>query len=287
MSKPPILTVPDGVVATTVDIPGGPLAALEAAPGNLPTRTAVLVPGFTGSKEDFVGVLRPLAEAGYRVLAIDQRGQFDSAGPADPAAYTVARLGADLAALVRAVSAEPVHLVGHSFGGLVAREAVIAQPQLAETLTLLGSGPAALGGSRAESTSLLEPVLDAHGMQVLWEASEAVLAQRDPEGAAARPPELVDFLHRRFVASAPDALRGMGRALLSEPDRVDDLRAAYAGPVLVAHGEGDDAWPPALQKEMAARLEAAYAVIPDALHSPAAENPERTVQVLLDFWAGR
>lgn len=287
MSKPPILTVPDGVTATGVDIAGGPLAVLEALPDGNPIRTAVLVPGFTGSKEDFVGVLRPLADAGYRVLAIDQRGQFDSAGPPDPAAYTVAQLGADLVALVRAVSDGPVHLVGHSFGGLVSRRAVIDEPQLAATLTLLGSGPAALAGARAETTALLEPVLDAHGMQVLWEASEAVLAQRDPQGAAARPPELVEFLHRRFVASAPDALRGMGRALLAEPDRVDELRAAYAGPLLVAHGAGDDAWPPPLQKEMAARLGASYAVIPDALHSPAAENPERTVAVLLDFWSGR
>ena len=41
---------------------------------------------------------------------------------------------------------DPVHLVGHSFGGLVTRETVIAEPSLVESYTLMSSGPAAIGG---------------------------------------------------------------------------------------------------------------------------------------------
>jgi pimeloyl-ACP methyl ester carboxylesterase len=37
---------------------------------------------------------------------------------------------------------------------------------------------------------------------------------------------------------------------------------------------------------MAARLNAALAVIDDAAHSPAVENPARTVNALLEFWLG-
>ena len=40
----------------------------------------LLVPGYTGSKEDFIAVLAPLAAAGHEVLAIDQRGQYESPG---------------------------------------------------------------------------------------------------------------------------------------------------------------------------------------------------------------
>jgi pimeloyl-ACP methyl ester carboxylesterase len=36
---------------------------------------------------------------------------------------------------------------------------------------------------------------------------------------------------------------------------------------------------------MAHRLGARHEVIPGAIHSPAIENPPRTVEVLLDFWA--
>jgi pimeloyl-ACP methyl ester carboxylesterase len=76
----------------------------------------------------------------------------------------------------------------------------------------------------------------------------------------------------------------MAEAMTSEPDRVAEL-AATGVPVLVAHGVADDAWPPAVQEDMAHRLGARHEVIPGAIHSPAIENPPRTLAVLLDFWA--
>jgi pimeloyl-ACP methyl ester carboxylesterase len=97
-------------------------------------------------------------------------------------------------------------------------------------------------------------------------------------------PELAAFLERRFMTSSPAMLRGMGDAIRAEPDRVAEL-ADVDLPVLVAHGADDDAWPPAVQAEMADRLGAKYAVIPAAAHSPAVENPEGTLEVLLAFWA--
>jgi pimeloyl-ACP methyl ester carboxylesterase len=75
----------------------------------------------------------------------------------------------------------------------------------------------------------------------------------------------------------------MADAMLSEPDRVAEL-AATGIPLLVAHGEADDAWLPHVQAEMAARLRARYEVIDGSIHSPAVENPTRTADLLLDFW---
>ena len=124
----------------------GPLAALDTGPGA--RGTVLLVAGYTGSKEDFAPLLMPLADAGLRAVAIDQRGQFESPGPEDPERYTVAELAADVAAVgrtLRAESAGPVHLLGHSFGGLVTRAAVLTEPALFDSLTLLGAGPAGEG----------------------------------------------------------------------------------------------------------------------------------------------
>ena len=53
-----------------------------------PHGTALLVPGFTGSKEDFISVLPLLAADGWRVVTYDQRGQYESAGTPEP--YTLA-----------------------------------------------------------------------------------------------------------------------------------------------------------------------------------------------------
>ena len=52
----------------------------EPATGVCERRPALLIPGFTGSKEDFLPVLQPLASAGRRVVAIDMRGQYQSPG---------------------------------------------------------------------------------------------------------------------------------------------------------------------------------------------------------------
>lgn len=78
-------------------------------------------------------------------------------------------------------------------------------------------------------------------------------------------------------------LQGMGDALRGEPDRVAEL-AETAVPILVVHGESDDAWSPATQRDMANRLGAQYAVVPDAAHSAAVENPEALVEALISFW---
>lgn len=276
MSAVPDLPLPEGVTARTVDVPGGPLAVLEALPDE-PSGTVLLVPGFTGSKEDFRFLLLPLAEAGLHVVAVDQRGQHDSPGPDDPAAYTVHALAADLRALVAALGRGPVHVVGHSFGGLVARAAVLEDPSAFLSLVLMDSGPSALGGPRAEVLPLMKQILDEHGIAAVWEAAQSLPT------AKPQPPDVLAFLQKRFMAGSPAALHGMGDALVSEPDRVEELRASGV-PTLVLFGEADDAWSPTVQRDMAERLGCPVVVVPGSVHSPAAENPEVTAEALRRFW---
>jgi pimeloyl-ACP methyl ester carboxylesterase len=264
-----------------VALAGGDLAYLDVAPAGAPgsglaAGTAVLVPGYTGSKEDFALLSAPVADAGLRFVAIDQRGQFESPGPDDPAAYTVEALAAELVELLGVLDAGPVHLVGHSFGGLVTRAATIAAPEAVASLVLLDSGPAGLSGPRVDRIQALAPLLDRYGPAALFDAIAA--AGPPPEG-----PELAAFLRRRFLESSVAGLRAMGTAVTEEPDRVDALRATGAR-TLVACGERDDAWTPEVQRAMAERLGAPFVVIPGAAHSPAAEAPAVTARVLLDFW---
>jgi pimeloyl-ACP methyl ester carboxylesterase len=262
----------------------GPLAALDTG-GPAPRGTALLVAGYTGSKEDFAPVLAPLSQAGYRVVAIDQRGQYESPGPDDPAAYSVAELAADVLTVGRALRDESggvLHLLGHSFGGLVARAAVLAEPQLFASLTLLGSGPSRLTGRRADLLGHLSPLLDQGGVPLVHHTLEQV-GMTDPRAQAVPEPTRA-FYARRFLRNSAAGLRGMADAMLTEPDRVDELRATGL-PVLVVHGEADDAWLPHVQADMARRLGARHEVVDNAIHSPAVENPARTVDVLCAFWA--
>ena len=265
-----------------VEVPGGPLAYLERRPVGTARGVVLGVPGFTGSKEDLTPLLGPLSRDGWHAVAMDLRGQFESPGPDDEAAYTVARLGADLVH-VAATFAGPVHLVAHSFGGLVSRAAVLqAPPGTFASLVLLASGPCGGGllPARTGPMGLMRPAVEATGMAGTLAAIKALRAQ-DPTFVPPVP-QLAAFLDERWLASTAAGLLGMGDALLAEPDRTDAL-AAHGLPVLVVHGEHDDAWPPHLQGEMAQRLGSRRVVIADAAHAPAVEATDATVAALLEW----
>lgn len=272
---------PTTALHTVVDSSAGPLAALIASPDGDTAHTPVvlLVPGYTGSKEDFAPILDPLVGLGHVAIAIDQPGQFESDGPDDEDAYLPAALGPVLASVIERLALDhPVAVIGHSFGGLVSRAAVLAGAPVVG-LVLLCSGPAAFtSGNRYDALTRGGPVLREQGRAEFYDAGQRI-AGLDP----ADPDPLARFYRRRFLASNRAALLGMGNALLTEPDRTAELAAALteaAIPVLVVAGEADDAWPLPDQRRMAAALATQLVLVPGGAHSPAIEAPEALMAVL-------
>ncbi len=280
----------------TVETARGRFAALEAMPaaGVAERQPALLIPGYTGSKEDFLPVLGPLAQAGRRVTAIDMRGQYESPAAADADGYHLPALAADLAMIADTLTGPDgqaaggphrIHLLGHSFGGLVARELLLAQAAQIGSLTLMSSGPGALTGPRAAVLRAvlaeLEPVSPdglAAEVKRLWDT------QLEPAAVAdGTPAEVIDFLRTRMLSSCPTGLWSMGHGLLVCPDRTPAL-ATLGASLLVLYGENDDAWAPSIQDEMAQRLGAQRVCIPGAAHSPAVEAPETVASTLTRFW---
>lgn len=128
MSRPITFTPPAGAHAHRLQTARGEFAVLEAAAQGQQRGTVLFLPGFTGSKEDFISLHEPLAADGYRTLAMDGRGQYESPGPRDDeSAYAQGELARDVLAQADAVGT-PVHLVGHSLGGQIARAAVLLNP---------------------------------------------------------------------------------------------------------------------------------------------------------------
>ncbi|PZG07686.1 alpha/beta fold hydrolase [Nonomuraea aridisoli] len=281
MSTPRFLDLPPGVAPQKIETPQGTFAALEALPvsGVVERWPALLVPGLTGSKEDFIAVLMTLAQSGRRVVAVDLRGQYETAGPDDPAAYTCAALGADVDVLAQVIGGgDPVHLVGHSFGGLVAREAVIDGRTKFASFTLMSSGPAAIEGRRASNGRKILEEVPVLGLEHVWQT------KFEPEALANDvSDEIRQFLRRRLLSNSATGLTSMAEQVLSMRDRTDELRQIEL-PTLVLFGEHDDGWPPETQSEMAARLGAESVVVPGAVHSPAVEAPETTAAALVTFW---
>ena len=290
MSTPRALDLPDRVRKVTIETGRGSFAALEAMPGRgvCERRPALLVPGYTGSKEDFLAVLQPLAAAGRRVVAIDQRGQYETAAAGSPAGYAPDALAADIIAVAATVSQQDggVHLVGHSFGGLIARQAALAPGSGFCSLTLLGSGPAGLAGPRAETVrSLLAQLAAERPEQLPQRIAQVWEHHLEPQATAEGVPmPIIGFLRDRLTRTSAAGLIAMGEYLLAAPDRTAALAELSSAPVLVLYGENDDAWPPEVQDQMARRLGAERVCIPAAAHSPAVEAPETTAGTLTAFW---
>jgi pimeloyl-ACP methyl ester carboxylesterase len=253
----------------------GALTALRARPTGASRGTVLWVPGFTGSKEDAHEILPRLADAGWEAWSYSQRGQADSARPSDDD-YSLEALAGDAIEVARIVGdGAPVHVIGHSLGGVVARAAVIREPAAFASLTMLCSGPKGWAG-RHDSTT--ETVAQA-GSLGLWERDnpEKVDASDEEIGA------FEAFFRHRAAATADENLLQGAEILRSEEDTTDALRSTGV-PVLVAHGEHDDKWPIEWQREMAERLGARYVVIPGGAHSPQAEAPEATLETLTSFY---
>ena len=305
------LQLPERVRSGWLTTARGKFAMLEAQParGVAHRRPALLVHGYTGSKENFLPVLEPLAAAGRIVIAIDLRGQYQSPHAPDRSGYSAAALAADVLAAAVAVADDPagVHLVGHSMGGLIAREAVLMQrrasggrpPELYSaagflSLTLLGSGPGTIAGDRAEELRNVLALLDPAGGAVpddvprlaelvrqTWHDQHEPLARADGVEE-----HIIAFLRERTLRTCPISLIVLARYLLSCPDRTDELAEVVAAglPAAVVYGENDDAWPADEQDQMAVRLGAERTCIPGAAHSPAIEAPVTTASTLTEFW---
>lgn len=316
MSTPTSLDLPDGVQRTEIKTDFGAFAALDAHPvaGVCERQPALLVPGYTGSKEDFIAILGQLAAAGRRVVAIDMRGQYETPGDSDAGAYSPASLGSDVAAVADAIGA--AHLLGHSFGGLVTRETMLADGSGIASLTLMSSGPAELSGPRAAELRGFLAFVDGDGSGIGGDGSggdgdgAGEDGDRDGDGrddgdteglrlkikqiwetqlgpqavASGVPSHIVAFLRERMLRNCPTGLVAMARYLLSAPDRTEELAELLRVPVLVLYGEDDNTWEPRVQEEMAARLDAERICIPGASHSPAVEAPATTASALTDFW---
>ncbi|MFD8523208.1 alpha/beta fold hydrolase [Streptomyces capillispiralis] len=284
MTSDPSPAPPLGARAHRLRTPRGEFAAVDVPPATgVPVRgTALLLPGYTGSKEDFALVHEPLAARGYRTVAVDGRGQYESDGPADDeSAYAQEELARDVLAQAAALGA-PVHLVGHSLGGQIARAAVLLDPSPFRSLTLVSSGPAHISVSQEQRVKLLRDALAVMSMAQCW---EAILAMGPPEevGGPARGIGGPEHLRRRWLSTRPAQLLATGRQLCVEPDRVDEL-AAVRLPFHVLSGARDDTWPVPDLDEMARRLRAHRTVIEGAEHSPAVDRPEPTARALADFW---
>jgi abhydrolase domain-containing protein 6 len=211
---------------------------VEAGEGPL----IVLVHGFTGSKENWLPVMRALART-HRVVAPDLPGWGDSERR-DGADYGPLAQAARLQAFLATLGARPTLLLGHSMGGQIVGLLAAREPGIAERIGLMSSagvrfadndfGRRVLAGEnpfevtdRAELARYLDIVF-ADPPWVPWPASAALVKRRREDVAfeqqvldgIGRGPEAL-LLESQLDRIAPPVL-----LLWCRDDRVIDVSAA-------------------------------------------------------------
>ena len=233
---------------------------------------AILIHGFTGSKEDFSEIGPLLAKAGFRVVTSDNRGQYESDHSERDDAYTIASLAQDQLELANHFGLTKPQLFGHSFGGLVAQRAAVEYPAAWSSLTIFCSGP----HGRQDWDGLQGQIdfLRVNTMADLWTIDRAA-------DNAGRKMAAVRF--DRWHASDKRSVLTHAEHLLSEPSVVEKL-AVLDLPVNVIRGENDDAWPHDMQAQMASDLGVEVQIVSDAGHCPNENQPEATAELVAKFW---
>jgi L-proline amide hydrolase len=180
----------------------------EGRDGRLPL---VLLHGGPGATHASLESLRELAQYGRRVVLYDQIGCGKSDHPSDPAFYTVRRFVDELDALRAHLGLTRVHLLGHSWGGMLAMEYALTQPAGLESITVADS-PAGMPLWVAEANRLRAD-LPADVRSTL-ERHEAEGTTSDPAYFAA-----VDVFYRRHLCRLdpwPEALERTAQAIAAD-----------------------------------------------------------------------
>ena len=118
---------------------------LAAGPDDGPL--VLLLHGFPEFSWGWRHQIGPLAAAGFRVVAVDQRGYGGTDKPPGVGSYRLDVLADDAAALVAALGHTDAVLVGHDWGGIVAWWTAVRHPHAVRRLVILNAPhPAVLPG---------------------------------------------------------------------------------------------------------------------------------------------
>lgn len=241
----------------------------------------------------------PLA-ADRAVVLYDQLDSGRSDAPGDPRNWRVDRFASEIGAIRKALGLEQVHLLGHSWGGIVATRYAATRPAGLRSLILQGT-PASAASAKASIDSLLAALPDDAGAVI--KAHEQAGTLGDPAYARAMGAFVKRHLNRTSVRSV-----AMPYMAPTPEDRGDALAAAMTGssitqgfrgvlagfddtpllpriaaPTLLMCGTFDIMTPAATRSYLPRLRHGAFREIPDAGHMIQFDQPVAWRQAIAQF----
>jgi pimeloyl-ACP methyl ester carboxylesterase len=192
-------------------LPGDGIRLHAIAAGDLRGPLVLLLHGFPEFWYGWRHQLGPLADAGFRVVALDQRGYNTSDKPPRVADYNLDRVAADAASCITALGAERAAVVGHDWGGVAAWWLAVTRPERVSRLAILN----------APHPAAMRRALRTNPRQVLRSWYIFVL----------QLPGLPEWLHpKRSWAALVKGLRDSSRPGTFTAEDFDRYRQAWAQP---------------------------------------------------------
>ncbi|SOE08344.1 pimeloyl-ACP methyl ester carboxylesterase [Hoeflea halophila] len=115
----------------------------------------------------FPGWVKTLDEAGFRVIALDNRGHGQSDKPHDPEAYHPEMMAADAAGLLDSLKITSAHVMGYSMGARISAFLALARPDLVRSLVFGG-----LGLGMVDGVGDWDPIADALRAETLGDVTD-------------------------------------------------------------------------------------------------------------------
>jgi L-proline amide hydrolase len=263
--------------------------------------TLVLLHGGPGATHQYLEPLAALARNGRRLIFYDQIGCGRSDHPTDPAFYSVRTFVDELDALRSALALDRVHVLGQSWGGMLAMEYALTKPSGLESI-IVADSPASMALWVAEANRL-RAALPSATAETLTKHEEAGTTN-DPEYQTA-----VEVFYRRHVCRLdpwPDcvvrtmqaiAQDGFVYNLLNGPSEfhvvgmlkdwdITDRLGEISVPTLLLSGRYDEATP-VIVGEIHARIpNSEWIIFEQSSHMPHIEEPAAFDAAVRGFLAG-
>jgi len=247
----------------------------------------ILVHGFADSTYSWHRNLRPLLDAGFRAVLLDQPGLGRSGTPPPSYVYAVENQAAAVLALADHLGLERFCLVGHSMGGGIALYLTVNHPERVLRTAVIDPAcykPPGHGLTQLLAVPGVPALADTFKTRALVERSLEDVYVHDDMVDEILVDEYARPMNRKGYFATLGALRGQ---YFSEAfRRMTGQYGRLATPLLIIWGESDTWVPPALGRRLhdavpGSRLE----TIPEAGHNPHQEAADAVNALLLQFLA--
>jgi len=236
--------------------------------------------GFGASHHDWTSLISDLSRKGFRGLAPDLLGHGHSEKPAEPEAYTFARLYRSLEEWIACFEfKEPVMLVGHSMGGHLALQYAVHHLEKVQSLVLIDPYYDAKQLSPLIRFVNQNPGI---GMKAL-QAAPGWLIESLVDLDFFRSDQYAPHVRRQIAEDYKRASPNILRFAATIP-KLDRQFERITVPILVLWGEKDLTLDPgSFQKLVQALPNASGRAIPDCGHQPHLAKPLLVNNLILDF----